>query len=126
MAVLIPLQGYLVPHAVGRVNFAGRDLTECSDLRHGLSACLHWPMAKRLKLFGITYLVGKISRSNFYFKVHWPSELYLAIGLVYFVASDLTLQETKIASETQGLEVDFPFEGLLTGAILASFCWCTS
>ena len=27
---------------------------------------LHWPMAKRLKLFGITYLVGKISRSNFY------------------------------------------------------------
>ena len=26
-------------------------------------------MAKRLKLFGITYLVGKISRSNFYFRV---------------------------------------------------------
>ena len=93
-----------------------------SDMAAGLT----WPMAKRLKLFGITYLVGKISRSNFYFKVHWPSELYLAIGLVYFVASDLTLQETKIASETQGLEVDFPFEGLLTGAILASFCWCTS
>lgn len=23
------MQGYLVPHAVGRVNFAGRDLTEC-------------------------------------------------------------------------------------------------
>ena len=27
------------------------------------------------KLFGITYLVGKISRSNFYFRVHWLSEL---------------------------------------------------
>ena len=25
-------------------------------------------MAKRLKLFGITYLVGKISRSNFFFQ----------------------------------------------------------
>ena len=30
-----------------------------------------------VKLFGITYLVGKISRSNFYFKVHWLSELYI-------------------------------------------------
>ena len=29
------------------------------------------------KLFGITYLVGKISRSNFYFRVHWLSELFL-------------------------------------------------
>ena len=29
---------------------------------------LTWPMAKRLKLFGITYLVGKISRSNFFFQ----------------------------------------------------------
>ncbi len=37
-------------------------------------------MAKRLKLFGITYLVGKISRSNFFFqgplaewvKARWP------------------------------------------------------
>ena len=28
---------------------------------------LTWPMDKRLKLFGITYLVGKISRSNFFF-----------------------------------------------------------
>ena len=35
---------------------------------------LTWPMAKRLKLFGITYLVGKISRSNFYVRVHWLSE----------------------------------------------------
>ena len=26
------------------------------------------------KLFGITYLVGKISRSNFFFRVHWLSE----------------------------------------------------
>ncbi len=25
-------------------------------------------MAKRLKLFGITYLVGKIGRSNFFFQ----------------------------------------------------------
>ena len=34
-----------------------------------------WPMAKRLKLFGITCLVGKISRSNFFFfRVHWLSE----------------------------------------------------
>ena len=29
------------------------------------------------QLFGITYLVGKISRSKFYFKVHWLSELYI-------------------------------------------------
>ena len=27
------------------------------------------------KLLGITYLVGKISRSNFYFRVHWLSEV---------------------------------------------------
>ena len=29
---------------------------------------LTWPVAKRLKLFGITYLVGKISRSNCFFQ----------------------------------------------------------
>ncbi len=30
------------------------------------------------KLFGITYLVGKISRSNsFFFRVHWLSELFM-------------------------------------------------
>ena len=29
---------------------------------------LTWPMAKRFKLFGITYLVGKLSRSNFLFQ----------------------------------------------------------
>ena len=52
MAVLIPLQGYLVPHAVGRVNFAGRDLTECSDLRHGdMAAGLTWPMALAAETF---------------------------------------------------------------------------
>ena len=28
---------------------------------------LTWPISKLLKLFGITYLVGKISRSNCYF-----------------------------------------------------------
>ncbi len=34
-----------------------------------LSGCfLTWPMAKRLKLFGITYLGGKISRSNLFFQ----------------------------------------------------------
>ena len=27
------------------------------------------------KLLGIPYLVGKISRSNFFFRVHWLSEL---------------------------------------------------
>ena len=32
----------------------------------GRFSILTWPMAKRLKLFGITYLVGKISRSNFF------------------------------------------------------------
>ena len=31
-------------------------------------------MAKRLKLSGITCLVGKISRFNFYLRVHWLSE----------------------------------------------------
>ena len=34
------------------------------------------------KLFGITYLVGKISRSNVYFKVHWQSELYIRMILL--------------------------------------------
>ena len=36
-------------------------------------------LANRLtgfKLLGIPYLVGKISRSNFYFRVHWLSEWY--------------------------------------------------
>ena len=33
-----------------------------------LIGTLTWPMAKRLKLFGITYLLGKISRSNFFFQ----------------------------------------------------------
>ena len=37
---------------------------------------LTWPMAKLFQLFGITYLVGKISRSNFYFRVHWLSEKF--------------------------------------------------
>ncbi len=36
---------------------------------------LAWPMANRLLTFwGDEYLVGKISRSNFYFRVHWLSE----------------------------------------------------
>ena len=35
----------------------------------GLGVCLTWPVAKRLKLFGITYLVGKMSSSNFFFRV---------------------------------------------------------
>ena len=35
---------------------------------------LTWPMAKLPKLFGITHLVGKRSRSNFFFRVHWLSE----------------------------------------------------
>ena len=35
---------------------------------------LTWPMAKRLKLFGITYLVGKIKFKLVFFKVHWLSE----------------------------------------------------
>ena len=42
---------------------------------------LTWPMAKRLKLFGITYLVGKISRSNL-FRVHWLSEYCLWFHLI--------------------------------------------
>ena len=29
---------------------------------------LTWPMAKLTKLFGITHLVGKRSRSNFFFQ----------------------------------------------------------
>ena len=33
-------------------------------------------MANLFLLLGMTYLVGKISRSNFYFRVHWPSEKY--------------------------------------------------
>ncbi len=32
------------------------------------------PMAKLNKLFGMTFLVGKISCLNFYFMVHWLSE----------------------------------------------------
>ena len=47
---------------------------------------LTWPMAKRLKLSGITYLVGKISRSNFCFRVHWLSEwgiiLHSYVGMI--------------------------------------------
>ena len=35
---------------------------------------LTWPMAKRLKLFGITYLVGKVMLKLFFFRVHWLSE----------------------------------------------------
>ncbi len=36
---------------------------------------LTWPMAKVFQLFGITYLVGKISRSNFFFSgsIGWVS-----------------------------------------------------
>ena len=48
MAVRIPLQGYLVPHAVGRVNFAGRDLTECSNDVGGLYLAI-----------GSVYFVGR-------------------------------------------------------------------
>ena len=40
------------------------------------------PMAKRLKLFGITYLVGNISRSNFFFQ--GPGRLSEAIVLILF------------------------------------------
>ncbi len=29
------------------------------------------------KLFGITYLVGRIKSSNFFFRVHWLSEVLL-------------------------------------------------
>ena len=36
---------------------------------------LTWPMAKRLKLFGITYLVGKINFKLFFSRVHWLSEI---------------------------------------------------
>ena len=35
---------------------------------------LTWPMAKRLKLFGITYLGGKIKFQLFFSRVHWLSE----------------------------------------------------
>ena len=45
--------------------------------------CLTWPMAKRLKLFGITYSIGKISRSNFYFRVHWLSKLLVWVLVVW-------------------------------------------
>ena len=40
----------------------------------GYSLNLTWPMAKRLKLLGITYLVGKIKFKLFFFRVHWLSE----------------------------------------------------
>lgn len=33
-----------------------------------------WPMAKPFQLFGVTYLVGRISRSNFFFSVRWLIE----------------------------------------------------
>ena len=47
---------------------------------------LTWPMAKRLKLLGITYLVGKTSRSNFFCQgpgrlseiVIWPDFRWVA------------------------------------------------
>ena len=45
---------------------------------------LTWPMAKLYKLFGIPYLVGKISRSNFFFGVHWLSESFCGI-FPYFI-----------------------------------------
>ena len=36
---------------------------------------LTWPSRLTgFKLLGIPFLVGKISRSSFYFKVHWLSE----------------------------------------------------
>ena len=41
---------------------------------------LTWPMAKRLKLFGITYLVGKSKVQTFYFRVHWLSESVCLLG----------------------------------------------
>ena len=42
---------------------------------------LTWPRAKRLKLFGITYLVGKISRSTFISGFHSLSEKkFLSFG----------------------------------------------
>ena len=36
------------------------------------------------KLLGIPYLVGKISRSNFFFRVHWLSEWMVGIRLFPF------------------------------------------
>ncbi len=52
----------------------GTNLKRCLEpkgfapLGFGNWLILTWPMAKRLKLFGITYLVGKISRSNLFFQ----------------------------------------------------------
>ena len=53
------------PFSIG-VIFRFRPLVFRGCISHPLT--LTWPMAKRLKLFGITYLVGKISRSNFFFQ----------------------------------------------------------
>ena len=45
---------------------------------------LTWPMAKRLKLLGITYLVGKISRSNFFFQGPLAKWVYYYIFETWF------------------------------------------
>ena len=45
------------------------DLLESFSKRKTKGGELTQPMAKRLKLFGIPYLVGKISRSIFFFRV---------------------------------------------------------
>ena len=47
-------------------------LVKIDDQQLGIGFLGQW---LNFKLFGITYLVGKISRSNFYFRVHWLSEL---------------------------------------------------
>ena len=44
------------------------------------------------KLFGITYLVGKISRSNFFFSVHWLSEIFFIETQLGFRASQSSFQ----------------------------------
>ena len=44
--------------------------------------CLTWPMAKRLKLFGITYSIGKISRSNGFIS-GWLSKLLVWVLVVW-------------------------------------------
>ena len=48
-----------------------------------LDTVLTWPMAKRLQLFGITYLVGTI-KFTFFFRVHWLSETKFCSSCVSF------------------------------------------
>ena len=55
---------------------------------------LTWPIAKRLKLFGITYLVGKISRSNFFFQGPGRlSETGVVATHIFFVSTPKLLGE---------------------------------